>query len=424
MIKFLIKGLIRDRNRSLFPVITVAIGVMLTVVAHSWITGILGDTLESNANFSTGHVKIVTRAYAENMDQMPMDLALENATELEQNLKQEFADMNWVERIRFGGLLDVPDGDGETKGQGPVIGWAVDLLSENSEEMKRMNIFTSLVNGRVPRARGEILISEDFAKKLGINLGDQVTLISSTMYGSMAMYNFTVAGTVQFGIQAMDRGAIVMDIHDAQIALDMTDASSEILGFFSNAFYDEKKADQVENTFNQKYSDSGNEFSPIMLKLNEQNNLADMLAYLESMIGLFIFVFIGVMSIVLWNAGLLGGLRRYSEVGIRLAIGEAKGHVYRAMIIESVAIGIAGSVIGTLVGLGLAFLLQEKGFDFSSSMKNASMMMPAKFRAQITPPAYFIGFIPGIFSTVLGTMLSGVGIYKRKTAQLFKELEV
>lgn len=424
MIKFLIKGLVRDRNRSLFPVITVAIGVMLTVVAHSWITGILGDTLESNANFSTGHVKVVTRSYAENMDQMPMDLALDNVSEIEKNLQHEFPEMNWVERIRFGGLLDVPDENGETKGQGPVIGWAVDLLSENSNEINRMNIPAALVQGRIPQKKTEILISDDFAKKLGISLGDQVTLISSTMYGSMAMYNFTVAGTVQFGIQAMDRGAIVMDFGDAQTALDMTDASSEILGYFSNTFYDEEKADQVKNTFNQKYSDSENEFSPIMLKLNEQNNLGDMLGYMESMIGLFIFVFIGVMSIVLWNAGLLGGLRRYSEIGIRLAIGEAKGHVYRAMIIESVAIGIAGSVLGTLVGLGLAYLLQEKGFDFSSAMKNASMMMPAKFRAQITPPAYFIGFIPGIFSTVIGTMLSGVGIYKRKTAQLFKELEV
>ncbi len=424
MIKFLIKGLIRDRNRSLFPVITVAIGVMLTVVAHSWITGILGDTLESNANFSTGHVKVVTRAYAENMDQMPMDLALDNVSEIEKNLQQEFPDMNWVERIRFGGLLDVPDENGETKGQGPVIGWAVDLLSKNSNEINRMNIPTALVQGRIPQKKTEILISDDFAKKLEINLGDQVTLISSTMYGSMAMYNFTVAGTVQFGIQAMDRGAIVMDIRDAQIALDMADASSEILGYFSNTFYDEEKAEQVKHIFNEKYSDSENEFSPIMLKLNEQNNLGEMLGYMESMIGLFIFVFIGVMSIVLWNAGLLGGLRRYSEVGIRLAIGEAKGHVYRAMIVESVAIGIAGSVLGTLVGLGLAYLLQEKGFDFSSTMKNASMMMPVKFRAQITPPAYFIGFIPGIFSTVIGTMLSGVGIYKRKTAKLFKELEV
>jgi putative ABC transport system permease protein len=56
-------------------------------------------------------------------------------------------------------------------------------------------------------------------------------------------------------------------------------------------------------------------------------------------------------------------------------------------------------------------------------MKNATIMMPTVFKARITPETWFIGFIPGVLSTLIGTMLSGIGIYKRQTAQLFKELE-
>jgi putative ABC transport system permease protein len=51
-------------------------------------------------------------------------------------------------------------------------------------------------------------------------------------------------------------------------------------------------------------------------------------------------------------------------------------------------------------------------------------MMPDIVRAHITVTDYYIGLIPGIFSTVVGTALSGIGIYKRNTARLFKELEV
>ena len=69
MIGFLVKGLFRDRHRSLFPVLTVSLGVMLTVLMHCFITGMLGDLVDLNARFSTGHVKVVTRAYADNMDQ-------------------------------------------------------------------------------------------------------------------------------------------------------------------------------------------------------------------------------------------------------------------------------------------------------------------------------------------------------------------
>jgi putative ABC transport system permease protein len=131
------------------------------------------------------------------------------------------------------------------------------------------------------------------------------------------------------------------------------------------------------------------------------------------------------MSLVLWNAGLLGGLRRYGEIGVRLAIGEEKGHVYRTMIYESVMIGIAGTIAGTAIGLMLAWLLQEYGLDIGTFTKgsSAAIMMPDVIRARITPADFYIGFIPGVVSTVIGTALSGIGIYKRKTAQLFKELE-
>ena len=70
-----------------------------------------------------------------------------------------------------------------------------------------------------------------------------------------------------------------------------------------------------------------------------------------------------------------------------------------------------------------SWYLQTYGIDFGAMMKNSNIMMPTVFKARITEQTWFIGFFPGIFSTLIGTMLSGIGIYKRKTAQLFKELE-
>ena len=163
-------------------------------------------------------------------------------------------------------------------------------------------------------------------------------------------------------------------------------------------------------------------FSPIMVPLRDQNNLTGMLDIIGYMKGIIITIFLIAMAIVLWNAGLLGGLRRYGEMGLRMAIGENKGHIYRSLISESLVIGIVGSVTGTLVGLFLASLL-EQGLDFSALMQNSNMMMSGIYRAQITPECYYIGFIPGVLATFLGTALAGIGIYKRQTARLFKELQ-
>jgi putative ABC transport system permease protein len=380
--------------------------------------------IDTSAAFSTGHVKIMSRAYAENVGQIPNDLALTDVDLLMKQLRENYSDMEWVKRIRFGGLLDVPDERGETRSQGPVMGMAVQIIPENSSEVKRLNIKKSLVKGQMPARSGEILISDTFAEKLGVIPGDPVTLLSSTMYGSMAMQNYIVAGTVRFGVVAMDRAAMIIDIDDAQTVLDMNDAAGEILGYFAGNVYSDEIANNLVAEFNAKYEQDEDEFAPTMLRLAEQNGLDSMLDYISSLIGAFIAIFVLAMSIVLWNTGLIGGLRRYGEVGLRLAIGENKSHVYSSMIMESVLIGIIGSVIGSAVGLGISYYLQTVGFDISGLMKNITMVIPSVFRAHITPQAYYIGFIPGLFSTVLGTMLAGIGIYRRKTAQLFKELEV
>ncbi len=422
MIKFLIKGVLRDHHRSLFPIIIVTLGVALTVLLNCYIGGVFDDIIDVNAKFYTGHVKVMTRAYAENEDQVPNDLALVGVNELMNNLRKEYPDMIWIKRIKFGGLLDVPDKHGETKTQGPTFGMAADLFSEGSTELDRLNIRKALIRGRLPQKPGEILISDEFAIKMRLNPGETVTLISSTMYGGMAMQNFVVTGTIRFGNLVMDRSAIVIDITDARYTLDMEDAASEILGFFSDNIYDDLKAQQVAARFNGKFANSGDEFSPVMLRLKEASFLAQYLDYAANMGGIMVIVFLLAMSIVLWNAGLLGGLRRYGEIGVRLAIGENKSHVYRSMIYESIIIGIIGSVIGTIIGLGFSYLL-TKGIDISSLVKNTTMMMPSVYRAKITDNAYYIGFIPGLLSTVLGTMLAGVGIYRRQTASLFKELE-
>ena len=51
------------------------------------------------------------------------------------------------------------------------------------------------------------------------------------------------------------------------------------------------------------------------------------------------------------------------------------------------------------------------------------MMLPNVVRARITPFTFVIGFLPGMLATFLGTAISGIGIYKRQTSELFKELE-
>ncbi len=424
MIRFLIKGLLRDRSRSLFPILVVALGVTLTVLLQGWLGGVIGDMIRSNANFSTGHVKVTTRAFAKNEAQNPNDLALLKVSEILTDLNARYPEMNFSPRIQFGGLIDIPDAVGETRAQAPIAGRGIDLLSAESGEIDRLNITNALVRGRIPTATNEALISDELAQKLDVKLGGPATLLGSTMYGGMSMHNFTIVGTVRFGVTAMDRGSIIADLSGVRLALDMEDAAGEVLGYFDDGQYDDPAAIRIAQDFNAKVGSLADEFAPTMRALHDQNDLAEYLEMVNSITGLLSGIFVLAMSIVLWNLGLIGGLRRYGEIGMRLAIGEAKSQVYWSMVIESVVIGSTGSILGTGIGLGFTWYLQVYGLDIGEFMDNSSMMISSVMRARITPATFYIGFIPGLLSTVFGTALSGIGIYRRQTAQLFKELEV
>jgi len=380
--------------------------------------------ISSNANLDTGHLKVMTKPYNENKDQLPNDLALLEIDLLIESLESEYPNLEWVPRIKFGGILDVPDVNGETIIQGPGIGLGLSILGEDKSEIERLSIQKSIVRGSMPENPNEILLSEVFSKKLKINPGDEVTFFGSTMEGSMVFESFVMSGTVMFGNPVLDRSTFIVDFKKTQMILDMENGSSELLAYFKTDFYDDKTALKIESNFNKKYLKSEDEFAPIILSLRNQNDLGATLDLVDSFSFIFISIFVIAMSLVLWNTGLIGGLRRYQEFGIRLALGESKKHVYSLLIIESIIIGFIGSTFGTGLGFILCYYMQETGIDISEALTNSVVIIPSVLKAKVSSNLLYLGYIPGLISIVFGTALAGRGIFKRNTSKLFKELEV
>ena len=427
MIHFLTKGLLRDRSRSLFPVIIITITVTIVIFAIGFMKGSMNSVFLNTAVIISGHEKIVTRAYKEESQMLPNDLALLDVDQIIINLNKEYPDHFWSPRITFGGLLDIPDKNGETKDQGPVFALGVDLLNSNSRISEIWEFDKNLVNGRLPKTYDEVLIGQKLANKLNISIGDTATYIGTTMHNAFTTYNFIVVGTFDLRKGQADSQMMLVDISGARKALDMENAASEIFGFTHSLFYNDDKAVDLRSSYNEIYSDTSDIFSPIMMALRDSSQqMGSMVDFVDAFLTIIGAIFLIIVMVVLWNMGLMNGLKRYGEIGLRLAMGESKGDVYRSMILEAIIIGLTGTMIGTALGLSITYYVQENGIDYSevvSTMSTTSMVMPNMFYAHVTPDLYYIGFIPGVIATVLGTMLAGLAIYKREMSQLFKELE-
>lgn len=421
MLKFLIKGIFRDRHRWFFPILIVMFSVAIMVFFSAFISGFQLSYIRQSARFSNGHTKVVSRAYAEVLEMKHYDLALMDIEDEFEEWKTEYPQLEWFERINFGALLDVPDEFEETETQVDVAGMAVDLTG-SSKEIERLQLKQALRKGRLPQESGEILLSDLVAEKIEIDLGDSITLMGSTMFGVMSLRNFEVVGTVEFGIPALDRGAVLAELEDIREMLDMQDAKSEIFCYLKDEEYNLKTLTQITKDFNNRYSDEEDEFSPFMLSLHDQGSLGSILnLYDHSQFWLSIG-FIVIIGIVLWNMGLLNGIRRYSEYGIRLAIGESKDRVYLSLLIEALIIGITGCILGVTLGILFCNSFNKVGMDLSVFNKSINMMSENILYTVLNARAIITGTLTGLFASLLGSALAGTAIYKREISQLFKEL--
>ncbi|MBT3180103.1 MAG: FtsX-like permease family protein [Candidatus Marinimicrobia bacterium] len=426
MFRFVLKGILRDRSRSLFPIIVVSLIVALVIFNRGFLVGSMNGMFKDTAVISSGHVKVMTHAYQKESQLMPNDLALMDVDEILKDLEIKYPNYFWSPKISFAGLLDLPDEHGDTKSQGPVMAYGVDFLSSNSRQFELWELEKRIVLGRMIKDPTDALVGHKLADKLGLSLGDQVTYIGTTMNNAFTTFNFTVVGTFNLGMGPLDKQMMLVDIEGARMALDMDNAASEILGFMHDLYYNDDASIEIRNEFNTFHSDTTDLFRSSMIALRDANQMGTMIDLVDWSVFIILGIFLFIAMIVLWNMGIMSGLRRYGEIGVRLAMGETKGQVYRSLILESTIIGTIGTIIGTCIGLPLTYYVQAVGIDYSAAFENlnsTTMIMSSVFYTQVTPDLYYIGIIPGVLATVFGTMLAGRAIYKREMAQLFKELE-
>jgi putative ABC transport system permease protein len=431
LIRFWLRGLIRDKSRFLFPFSVVAIGVALVVCLVAFMEGVFMGMIDMTANLDSGHLRLVNRSFYDEEHLRPLDRALANQNETRDWLvKHSSPEVDWSPRIRWGALLDVPDEHGETRSQTPVVGMAIDLKTPNSKEVERLRLKSSLMDGRLPDGENEMLVGYQLAEALDVSVGQFITLIGQSFDGGMVADNYKVSGLVRFGVTAMDKKMVLIDIASAQNTFYMEDMVTDWLGFFSSSVdsdqYEVLKKNMkrdLEVWMKSPPKDWAKDDFPIILSIRDQQNIGAIMDKFKVIKGFVVGIFTFLMILVLWNAGILSGIHRYGEMGLRLAFGEPHWKLILTLGLEGLWIGILGSVAGSLLGGGFALYLQEVGLNMGDAFAQSGLMINDVVRARVMVDGFIQGIVPGVFASVAGTLVASLAIFNRSEANLFRELE-
>jgi putative ABC transport system permease protein len=220
----------------------------------------------------------------------------------------------------------------------------------------------TISEGKFPSNSTEVALDEASAKAGKFVIGDKVKVVAQA--GSR---DFTLVGIAGYGDVRSPGGATfaLFDLATAQEFLAKPGFVDAILISGDGSVSDEKLAQAINAAIPSSYKTET--LTGAQITQETQDQIGSALSFFNILLSTFSYIALGVGSFVIYNVFSISAAQRQRENALLRAIGASKKQVTRAMLIESVVVGLFGSAIGLFAGIGLSkalsALLKAAGID-------------------------------------------------------------
>jgi putative ABC transport system permease protein len=251
----------------------------------------------------------------------------------------------------------------------------------------------SVENGLVEQ--GKLLIPDIIAKGMKVKVGDTVVLVATNQDGSVNGQTFVVQGVLESATGPGGRDAY-MHIDDARSLLRLEDAS---LSEYAVRLNDPAQLPQVMAELNAALGQLLNQQGKPALEVHDWKKLTPFtaIANMIDLLTLFIKVMlVGIVLISIMNVMVMAVYERMREIGTLAAIGTPPRRILGLFVAEGLLLGLAGTVIGTLISLGAVGLLRVYPVYFDFGRQENLQLVPSLAAGDVL----FIGVLVTIIAVL------------------------
>lgn len=402
-------NLLQHGRRTLFLGGAIAAVTTLLVLLNGLSSGVRESLVHTATTLSTGHVNVGGFFKVTAGQSGAVVTGVEKLRPIVTKAVPEMAFM--VERGR--GWAKIVSDTGST--QSGING--VDVRRE--PEFKKV---LSLVSGNIDDLAepDTILLFQGIAEKLGVRVGDAITISAQTTRGVANTIDARVVAIVKdvgllskwnsfvpsdslrklYQLREDSTGALHIHLKEpyidesAQIAArlhnDLEKAGYQVMAPASQAFWMKFESVNREAWTGQKLDVS-----------TWKDELSFMLWTLSLLDGLTVVLIIILVAIVvtgIMNTMWIAIRERTREIGALRAIGMQRGGVLRMFIAESLMLGLLGTTVGCLFGAAIAFGINSASIDVPLSVQ--LFLMSDQLRILVRPGALVLAIIVITFITV------------------------
>lgn len=345
----------RNRRRTLINVVSIALGVWLTVTSVGLADYSYHQMIDDSARMGLGHVTIQPTGY---LEAPSLKKTITQAATLREAIASRPKTQVRAAATRITGQTMFASASKSVGGSFLAI--------DPRQESRDINIFLrSLVEGEVftsSDARA-IVVGDVLAKNLKLSLGRKLILTAVDKSGEVVSELFRVSGIFRTGVAEIDGRMAMLPIDRARKMLHYAPTEATMISVFID---DYRNAARVRDLLSELIHASKDDSIATATWRQTQPELASLSDVDRGMNYLFLLLLGLLIAAGVLNTSLMSVLERRHEFGIMMAIGTRPKQLAAMILTEAASMGFVGLAAGALLCVPWAYYLITVGLDMSS----------------------------------------------------------
>ena len=238
---------------------------------------------------------------------------------------------------------------------------------EPEKEAKSGIVAQNISAGRylTPDDGDMILIGQALASVMEVEVGDRVTMVGNSTHEQTRQRSMTIVGIYDVGVDALEKGSIYMSLGEAQQLFGLEGQVTEVVVNLHQLGQEAGVVDMLNASQPGYEVETWDALSP------ELRQAVDME---KSMMVIFGFIMLGIAAIGIFNLLMMAVFERTREIGVLGAMGLKPRQITSLFLLEGILIGLAGAIVGAILGTAIVGLLSYYGIDYSAYVDMADFI--------------------------------------------------
>ncbi|NLW47635.1 MAG: ABC transporter permease [Firmicutes bacterium] len=347
MLKIAWRNVLRNKRRSLLSLLIISIGVAVLFLVNGYIRATF-EGLKYMAVSQYGNLQIAAGNFWDNDNQRHL-LSKTDLEKVERLLASRPEVQSYTRVLGVNGII------GTEKNSTVIAGSGIEPGNDQGQNI----MITSGIN-LFPDDIDKVLLGKGVMQKLGVEEGEWVSLMTTTLDGAYNAGSLQVSGSFTAGNSEADNVYINLPVSYAQSLLNTEGVDKVVVGL-----EEIKDTDSTAVWLREQFSNNG-----LDLEIKTWFDLAE---YYKQVRGLYeiIFHFMAVVIFFLVLTSVLeimsmAFFERMNEIGTIRSIGTKRHQIFSLLTMEGMITGITGGFIGLLAGYGVGRFINQLHLTYSA----------------------------------------------------------